>query len=78
MGSLHPANRLAAYITGRVTLPAEITKKTSVKLDPANKANTPAILLINAAGTAAPSTITATSTTMELKPLTQLPGKCGA
>lgn len=76
MGSLHPANRLAAYITGRVNLPAEISKKTSLKLDPANKAKAPAILLINAAGSATPSTITAT-TTVELKTPTQLRGKCG-
>lgn len=81
MGSLHPANRLAAYITGRVILPPEITKRTSLKLDAANKANPPAILLLNAAGTAAPSTTTATTTTttttMELKTPAQLPGKCG-
>lgn len=73
MGSLHPANRLAAYITGRVNLPPELTKKTSLKLDPANKANPPPILLINAAGAAAPSTVPATTTT-ELKTQTQLPG----
>lgn len=78
MGSLHPANRLAAYITGRVNLPPEISKKTSLKLDPAKKANASAVLLINAAtGASAPSTVTATTTTtMELKTPSQLPGKC--
>lgn len=75
MGSLHPANRLAAYITGRVNLPAEINKKT-LKSDPTNKANTPAVLLVKAAGTETPSTI-ASRTTAELKNLTQQPGKHG-
>lgn len=74
MGSLHPANRLAAYITGRVSLPAEITKKPSLKSDPANKANTPGVV-IKAAGTVAPSTVT-TRTTAELKAPTQT-GKHG-
>ncbi|XP_029705375.1 MAX gene-associated protein isoform X2 [Takifugu rubripes] len=71
MGSLHPANRLAAYITGRVNLPAEINKKT-LKSDPTNKANTPAILLVKAAGTETPSTITP-RTTAKLKNPTQQP-----
>lgn len=75
MGSLHPANRLAAYITGRVNLPVEINKKT-LKSDAANRANTPAVLLVKAAGTETPSTITP-RTTAELKTPTQQPGKHG-
>ena len=76
IGSLHPANRLAAYITGRVNLPAEITKKAFLKLDPANKANAPALPYVKAAaGTAAPSTIT-TTTALEPKTPTQAAGKC--
>lgn len=73
MGSLHPANRLAAYITGRVNLPAEISKKKSLKPDPAN--NTPAPLT-KAAGTAVPSKTTTRTATEQKTPM-QLPGKRG-
>lgn len=76
MGSLHPANRLAAYITGRVNLPAEIGKRASQKSDPAHKASTAAALPTNAAGSAAPSAKAApTTTTVEPKTAAQLAGK---
>lgn len=78
MGSLHPANRLAAYITGRVNLPAEIGKRASQKLDPAHKAGAAAVLPRNAAGSAAPSAKAAPAATVELKTAAQLAGKCGA
>lgn len=77
MGSLHPANRLAAYITGRVNLPAEIGKRASQKLDPAHKASTAGVLPINAAGSAAPSAKAAPAATVELKTVAQPAGKCG-
>lgn len=74
MGSLHPANRLAAYVTGRLHAPADISHKTSQISDPTNNINTPGTLHIKAAGTVVPPTITARKTT-ELKTLTQPPGK---
>lgn len=74
MGSLHPANRLAAYVTGRLHAPADISHKTSQKSDPTNDINTPGTLHIKAAGTVVPLTITARKTT-ELKTLTHPPGK---
>ncbi len=74
MGSLHPANRLAAYVTGRLNAPADISLKNSQKSDPTNKINTPSTLHIKAAGTVVPPIITARKTT-ELKTPTQAPGK---
>lgn len=76
MGSLHPANRLAAYITGRVNLPAEIGKRASQKLDPAHKASTAAVLPVKAAGSAAPSAKAAPAATVEPKTAAQPAGKC--
>ncbi|XP_018551754.1 MAX gene-associated protein [Lates calcarifer] len=67
MGSLHPANRLAAYVTGRLHALAD-----SQKPDPAQKNNTPGTLHIKAAGTVVPQIITARRTT-DLKTSAQPP-----
>lgn len=72
MGSLHPANRLAAYITGRLYAPADTSHKNSQQSDPTNKINAPGTLHIKAAGTVVPPIITARKTT-ELKTPTQPP-----
>lgn len=74
MGSLHPANRVAAYVTGRLHTPADISHRTSQKSEPTNKINPPGTLHIKAAGTVVPPTITARKTT-ELRTPTQPPGK---
>ncbi len=74
MGSLHPANRLAAYVTGRLNAPVGTSLQNSQKSDPTNKINTQSTLHIKAAGTVVPSIITARKTT-ELKTPTQPPGK---
>ncbi|XP_076612472.1 uncharacterized protein LOC143336289 [Chaetodon auriga] len=66
VGCLHPANRLAAYVTGRLHAPADIPHKTSEKSDPTNKTSTLGALLAMAAGTVVPPIITAKKTT-ELK-----------
>lgn len=72
MGSLHPANRLAAYVTGRLCPPKDISLTTAERLDSAHKTNTPGALHIKAAGTVVPAIITARKTT-ELKTATQPP-----
>lgn len=74
MGSLHPANRLAAYITGRLNAPGKILHKNSEKPDPTQKNNIQSTLHIKAAGTVVPPIITARKTT-DLKTPTQQPGK---
>ncbi|XP_039980782.1 MAX gene-associated protein isoform X2 [Xiphias gladius] len=63
MGSLHPANRLAAYVTGRLHAPGNVFHK---------KNNTTDTLHIKAAGTVVPPIITARRTT-DLKTPTQPP-----
>lgn len=73
MGSLHPANRLAAHVTGRLNAPANISYKKAAESDAANKVNTPGPLYIKAAGTVVPPIITARKTT-ELKTPAQPPG----
>ncbi|XP_070705705.1 uncharacterized protein magl [Pempheris klunzingeri] len=73
MGSLHPANRLAAYITGRLHAPANFSCSNSQKSDPTDKINTPGTLHIKAAGTV-PPIITAGKTT-DLKTSTQPPAQ---
>lgn len=74
MGSLHPANRFAAYITGRLLAPAGVFLKNPEKSHTTNKINPPRTLHIKAAGTVVPPIITARKTT-ELKTSTQPPGK---
>ncbi|KAM6992388.1 uncharacterized protein mgab [Tautogolabrus adspersus] len=63
MGSLHPANRLAAYVTGRLKAPADISLKTSEESEPTNKIITLGGLHIKSAGTVVPPVITARKTT---------------
>ncbi|XP_031722107.1 MAX gene-associated protein isoform X2 [Anarrhichthys ocellatus] len=72
MGSLHPANRLAAFITGRLHPPGGISLKVSRKSDPTNKIPTPDAPHIKAAGTVVPPVPTARKTA-DLKPPTQPP-----
>lgn len=76
MGSLHPANRLAAYITGRLGAPGKVFHKNSQKPDPTlrNNNNIQGTLHIKAAGTVVPPIITARKTT-DLKTPTQQPGE---
>ncbi|XP_042359837.1 uncharacterized protein LOC121955817 [Plectropomus leopardus] len=70
MGSLHPANRLAAFVTGRLHPPGGVSLKNSQKLNPTNQITTPRALRIKAAGTVVPPVITARKTT-DLRTLTQ-------
>ncbi|XP_068433805.1 MAX gene-associated protein isoform X2 [Clinocottus analis] len=70
MGSLHPANRLAAFITGRLHPPGGISLKVSRKADPVNKITPPDPPPVKAAGAAAPPVITVKKPT-HLKPPTQ-------
>ncbi|KAM3603399.1 uncharacterized protein V6R79_021646 [Siganus canaliculatus] len=44
MGSLHPANRLAAYITGRLQVPADISKRNAPRADPTKKVGAPVVV----------------------------------
>ncbi|KAK2856449.1 hypothetical protein Q5P01_005184 [Channa striata] len=72
MGSLHPANRLAAYITGRLDAPGKIFHKYLQKKDPTEENNIEGTLHIKAAGTVVPPVITAKKT-MDLKTPSQTP-----
>lgn len=74
MGSLHPANRLAAYVTGRLNAPADFSQKASHKSDPANKIKAPGALHLKAAGSLVLSPVSARKTT-ELKTSMQPLGK---
>ncbi|XP_068565092.1 uncharacterized protein magl [Cebidichthys violaceus] len=67
MGSLHPANRLAAFVTGRLHPPGGISLKVSRKSDPTNKSPTPDAPHMKAAGTVVPPVTTARKST-DLKP----------
>ncbi|XP_035472963.2 MAX gene-associated protein isoform X1 [Scophthalmus maximus] len=74
IGSLHPANRLAAYVTGRLRAPADIFHKHSKKPDSSPKNNTPGTLHVKSANAAVPQMITARRTT-DLEMATQPPVK---
>ncbi|KAM7395685.1 hypothetical protein PAMA_007111 [Pampus argenteus] len=63
MGSLHPANRLAAYITGRLHAPTDSSRKTLQKPTQNSANNIAGTLNIKAAGTVVPPIITARKTT---------------
>ncbi|KAG7240203.1 hypothetical protein INR49_027196 [Caranx melampygus] len=63
MGSLHPANRLAAYVTGRLHAPADTAHKDSQKPNPTLRNNTPGTLRIKATGTVIPPIFSAKPTT---------------
>ncbi|KAK9531787.1 hypothetical protein VZT92_011192 [Zoarces viviparus] len=72
MGSLHPANRLAAFITGRLHPPGGVSLKVSRKSEPTNKIPTPDAPHIKDAGTVVPPVPTARKTA-DLKPSQQPP-----
>lgn len=77
MGSLHPANRLAGYITGRLRVPTSVSVKMSQKLgltDRIKPDDDGDELRIKVAGTVVPPTVTARKTA-DLKASTQPPGK---
>ena len=74
MGSLHPANRLAAYVTGRLNAPAVISQKNSQKPDSTLRNNSPSTLHVKATDTEVPQTVTAGRTT-NLKIAVQSLGK---
>ncbi|XP_068197812.1 MAX gene-associated protein [Antennarius striatus] len=68
MGSLHPANRLAAYVTGRLPVSAGLCLKTSQKPDTADKINASGTLHIKAAGTVVPTAKPERKTTEQKTP----------
>ncbi|XP_023285958.1 MAX gene-associated protein-like [Seriola lalandi dorsalis] len=72
MGSLHPANRLAAYVTGRLHTLVDTVHKVSKKPQSMQKNDTPGTLRIKAAGTVVPPIVSARRTT-DLKTPTQAP-----
>uniref|UniRef100_UPI0037E87DD1 uncharacterized protein n=1 Tax=Semicossyphus pulcher TaxID=241346 RepID=UPI0037E87DD1 len=72
MGSLHPANRLAAYLTDRLHAPADVSPIISQKSELTNKISTLCGLHIKSAGTVVPPVITARKTT-DLKTSAQPP-----
>lgn len=74
MGSLHPANRLAGYITGRLRVPTSVSLKVSQKIGLTDKIKPDDELRIKVAGTVVPPTVTARKTA-DLKASMQPPGK---
>lgn len=73
IGSLHPANRLAAYITGRLRAPGGTALSAAQKPDPIKKVNAPEAPPEEGARTAVPPTTVARTT--EPKTAVQPPGK---
>ncbi|KAL7389187.1 hypothetical protein ABVT39_028064 [Epinephelus coioides] len=74
MGSLHPANRLAAFVTGRLLPPSGISLKNSQTSDATNQIPTVSALRVKAAGTVVPPVITAQKVT-DLKTPAQPPAQ---
>lgn len=74
MGSLHPANRLAAYVTGRLNASVDIPQKNSQKSDSAHKTSTPKAGTVKVASSLVSPNIAARKTT-DLKTPTPSPGK---
>lgn len=72
MGSLHPANRLAGYITGRLRVPSCISQKVSRKIGLTEQVKDE--LPVKVAGKVIPPTV-ATQKTVDLMAVTQSPGK---
>ncbi|XP_074541561.1 uncharacterized protein mgab isoform X2 [Halichoeres trimaculatus] len=72
MGALHPANRLAAYVTGRLRAPARVSVSSSQKSDPATKITPLSGLHIKTEGAEVSTAISARKTT-DLKTPVQLP-----
>lgn len=74
IGSLHPANRLAGYITGRLQVPTSISQMASRQRGATDKINSRDELRIEVAGTVTPPTVTAVKSA-DLKAPTQSPGE---
>lgn len=74
MGSLHPANRLAAYVTGRLNASVDVPQKNSQKSDSTHKTSTPKTGTVKVASSLVSPSIAARKTT-DLKTLTPSPGK---
>ncbi|XP_029352314.1 MAX gene-associated protein [Echeneis naucrates] len=74
MGSLHPANRLAAYVTGRLHAPTDTSNKCSQKPAPTQQCNTLGTLRLKAAGTVVPPVVISRKTA-DLKIPTQVPAQ---
>lgn len=74
MGSLHPANRLAGYITGRLRVPTSISQIVSRKIGLTDQTNPREELRVKVAGTVIPPTVTAVKTA-NLKASTKSPGE---
>lgn len=74
IGSLHPANRLAGYITGRLRVPSSISQIVSRKIGLTDKVNPQEELRVKVAGTVIPPTVT-TLKAADLKASTQSPGE---
>ncbi|XP_005917749.1 MAX gene-associated protein isoform X2 [Haplochromis burtoni] len=72
MGSLHPANRLAAYVTGRLNASVDVPQKNSQKSDSTHKTSTPKTGTVKVASSLVSPSIAATKTT-DLKTLTPSP-----
>ncbi|XP_008303456.1 muscle M-line assembly protein unc-89-like, partial [Stegastes partitus] len=74
IGSLHPANRLAAYVTGRLHTPGDASHKNSQKPNASQKSSLPGGLHVKAGGSIVPPFITARKTT-HLKAAAQPPAQ---
>ncbi|XP_025998169.1 MAX gene-associated protein isoform X2 [Astatotilapia calliptera] len=72
MGSLHPANRLAAYVTGRLNASVDVPQKNSQKSDSTHKTSTPKTGTVKVASSLVSPSIAARKTT-DLKTLTPSP-----
>ncbi|XP_054872081.1 uncharacterized protein magl isoform X2 [Amphiprion ocellaris] len=72
MGSLHPANRLAAYVTGRLHTSGDSSHKNSQKPNSSQRNDLPGAPHVKAAGSIVPPRITARKTT-DLKITVQPP-----
>ncbi|XP_022050114.2 MAX gene-associated protein [Acanthochromis polyacanthus] len=63
MGSLHPANRLAAFVTGRLHTSGDASHKNSQKPNSSQRSDLPGAPYVKAAGSVVPPLITARKTT---------------
>uniref|UniRef100_A0A8C9ZJ68 BHLH domain-containing protein n=2 Tax=Sander lucioperca TaxID=283035 RepID=A0A8C9ZJ68_SANLU len=73
MGSLHPANRLAAFVTGRLRPPGGVSLKNVQKSNPTNKITIPGTVHIKPAGTNLLPPVLIARKTNDLKTPTQPP-----
>lgn len=74
LGSLHPANRLAGYITGRLRVPTSISHIVSRKIGLTDKINARDEPRVKVAGTVIPPTVSAVKTA-DLQASSQSPGE---